>query len=167
MNKMNTADILADHIWERPPSYGGHSPDGHYVVAAITRDATISDESNWAQWRAELSPADDDFDAPVYTFLASHWVCGWVEYLIVRRDAPAATIDTAGEILAALSDYPIIDEMDYSDRQFTAICDYWEQAGLRDRIQWCSENGESIFAARRVEIPGGVMDDFLNSEMFI
>jgi len=160
------SDILERNVWKHPGSYGGHSPEGHYVVASITRDATILAESNWAEWRAALSPEDDDFDAPVYTFRASHWAVGWAEYLIIRNDAPADTLDTARELLVAEADCVILNEIDYSERQWSAMHQYWDTESLRSRVEYCAEAGESIFAARRDCIPESVLHKFYESEMF-
>ena len=63
-----------------------------------------------------------------------------------------------------LEDYPILDEMDWSEREWDAACEVWEHAGLRERIEYCSRAGISIFAARRDELPqddNGSLRDYL------
>jgi hypothetical protein len=63
-----------------------------------------------------------------------------------------------------LEDYPILDEMDWSEREWDAACEVWEHAGLRERIECCSRAGISIFAARRDELPqddNGSLRDYL------
>ena len=52
-------------------------------------------------------------------------------------------------IVAKLADYPVLDEEDWSRREFEAQCETWENAGLQGRIDYCRRAGISIFAARR------------------
>ena len=72
----------------------------------------------------------------------------------------------AAEIVCALADYPVLDEMTYSDAQWDAMIDYWDSCSISDRIDYCRNNGDSIFAARSGIIPDGVLNEFSDSEMF-
>ena len=47
----------------------------------------------------------------------------------------------------------LLDEMDWSEREWNAACGVWEQASVRDRMDYCKRAGVSIFAARRAELP--------------
>ena len=40
----------------------------------------------------------------VYDFRAGHWACGWVEYILVRKDAPQSVIDAAIEVIGSMED---------------------------------------------------------------
>ena len=153
--------------WEHPDSYAGFSPIGDYVLLSKTRDSLILDEVNFDAALSQLRAESEECDETFYTFRASHWACGWVEYLIVAKSAPEAVIAIAEDIDNALADYPSLDDDALSQKQFDAIHDYW--AGLRvvDRVDHCKDVGASIFAARRDdEIPSPVFDDFQQSETF-
>ena len=58
---------------------------------------------------------------------------------------------------ASLRDYPVLNEDHYSQKQNDAIYRYWENCSIRERVEYCQENRECIFAARRAdEIPENV-----------
>ena len=50
----------------------------------------------------------------------NHWACGWIDELMVHEDAPEAVLILAANIHSQLQDYPILDEEDYSRREFEA-----------------------------------------------
>lgn len=164
--------------WKTPDSYMGFDPVGDYCLYMKTRDSEIMTESNFACIKKDMEQFIEKGDFPdpnaildeygeerpsdwFYTWSAGHWACGWVEYMMVRKDAPEEIIEKADEIYCAISDYPIYDENDYSERQDEAMWNYWKSMSMRERIQYCKEAMESIFAARRDDcIPEGVIDHF-------
>jgi len=161
-----TLDTLNQYAWTRPDNYGGHNPEGDYVIYSLHRDSLILDKVNYNLICKELGAVDDDTTAPVYTFRASHWAVGWVEYVIVKKDAPEKTLETAANILDQLEDYPVLNDDAYSLEQNLSIEDYWHGETVRQRAEWCKEIGESIFAARR-EYPSQEMFDHLyQQDMF-
>ena len=164
------SDILNECKWSTPDSYLGHNPVGDYVIYSRNRDSSILENTNYEliltqlQGEAEKYP---DIDSPVYDFRASHWACGWVEYVIVDKDAPQSVLDLAEDILRGLADYPVVSDDIYSENQFNAIYEYWQDCGLKERIEWCKDAGESIFSARREDcIPSPVFDELCQHEMF-
>lgn len=158
---------LAAHVWTRPEHYGGFSPEGDFVILARTRDADTMDESNWhIATTVELDaqpydPPDRFAERPeafanrpaVYHWRAGHWACGWVEYLMVRPDAPAEVLSTAADIVASLADYPILSDDDYSEREWNEACETWQRESVRGRLDYLKDTGISIFAARRDTLP--------------
>lgn len=119
----------------------------------------FSDDRNVERWRWD---PDKGEDVPirsertygwVYDFRASHWACGWVETILVRDDAPEEILQAAGEIVASLEDYPVLDEEDFSRRESELVQESWECLTLREKVRLCGENGVSIFAARHEECP--------------
>lgn len=158
----HTPEALEDRRWERPQYYGGFSPDGDFVILSRYRDSNPLDESNWAVACETLKakPFDGEFDADPETLPAVyHWragsdLTGWVEYLMVSRYAPDAVKDAAGELVAALEGYPVLDDMDFSRREQEAADSLWEGLSIRERIDYCRQAGVSIFASRRDDVSG-------------
>ena len=155
--------------WEHPDSYAGHSPTGDYVIYARNRDSTILENTNYKLILDELEALNPESladDPPVYDFRAGHWAVGWVEYIIVKANAPANIIKAAEEIVCALADYPVYDEDAYTNAQMEAIDEYWEGLSPRDKAEYCKDNGASIFAFRHDRMPEQVSEAFWQDERF-
>tara|TARA_R110001592_G_scaffold60652_3_gene184612 strand:+ start:200 stop:691 length:492 start_codon:yes stop_codon:yes gene_type:complete len=156
--------------WETPDSYAGHNPVGDYMIYSRTRDSSIMENSNYELILKELSDLAETFDnlrddgePYVYDFRAGHWACGWVEEIIIRKDAPKEIIERAKEIDAALSDWPIYSDDDYYERQLNEMRRYWNDIDIEERVEWLQESGESIFLARNDDHIPESLDE---SEMF-
>lgn len=146
-------------VWNHPSHYAGFSPDGDYLVLTRHLDSSLLDESNWDaahdMFERAGYPVSDDTTAPVYSWRAIHSLVGWIEYLMVRQDAPTDAIAVAQEIADSLDAYPALDEDDWSQREYDYACDCWQQCSVRDRIDMIRSSGSdaSIFAARHDYIP--------------
>jgi hypothetical protein len=157
-------------VWEQPSSYAGHSPVGDYVVVSQHRDSTALTRSNYTRIYADViakaielgQPAGIDIDPElpndqqwVYSFRASHWAVGWVEYVILRKAAPDDLVTYVGEIRAALDDYPVYDEDHFSNLEHEEAEEYWRGLDIKGRIEAIVESHApvSIFAARRDYTP--------------
>jgi hypothetical protein len=157
-------------LWKHPPDYGGFSPDGDFILLERTRDSDCLENSNYETALERLKEVAAQFPPPpdqdegrfgwVYDFRARHWACGWVETLLIRRDAPAEVIARAEEIDSALADYPVLDEEDVALRKIEAAQHFWESLPLRWKIEECCERGLSMFAARSESPPYEMEDEF-------
>ena len=165
---MTTTTEICMPVWKTPDSYFGYNPVGDFVLYSRHRDSELMVESNWDCLQESLNKIiktlpepnirtqkdyyGEDEELPsgwMYSWEASHWAVGWVQYLMIRHDAPEVLIEAADEMYNALRDYPILDEEDYSERQDNAIYKYWQDCSIKERIEYCKESGDSIFAARR------------------
>jgi hypothetical protein len=127
------------------------------------RDSNLLDESNWDCLVRLLEACDPEGnDHEIHRF--GHWACGWFEIVIIRPGS--ACEKEAADCEAALADYPILDDMAYSERTCDAVFEYWGGLSLKDRIEECARAGVSIFAARRNECPGEVFDRLHESPEF-
>lgn len=94
---------------------------------------------------------------------------GWVQYLMVRPDAPQAVLDEAQAIADDLAGYPALDEDAWGEAEHEEVTEYWAALSVRERARMIHEYaGEevSIFAARRNWIPqedSGSLYDMLRS----
>lgn len=131
-----------------------------------TRDSGVLDRSNFRTALASLATVDPGGEH-YETHRFGHWGCGWFEIILVNPDAPDTVIDAAGGIVAALANYPILSEEDYSDLQSETADAAWLGMSIRDRIHACARYRVSIFAARREcvpESPTGELDSYLAEE---
>lgn len=163
---MGTATAL--RTWNTPASYFGFNPVGDYVVLTKNRDSGLLDQSNWDVAVKRLNAIEDKTenpDASVYTWVANHWACGWVEYLMVSKDAPIDIIAIAENICSEIEAYPVLDENDYSNRQSDAVSEYWASLSISERVELCQENNDCVFAARRSYPPAHTADALYSSEI--
>jgi len=167
-------------IWETPSDYFGFDPEGDIGVAAQNRDSDALSRSNYTAAMARLLEAagqspeaisewDGELDTrpAVYDWRAGHWAVGWVEYLMVRSDAPQAVRDEAQAIADELEDYPALDEDAWSELEHEEADAYWASLSVRERADYIKDYapGVSIFAARRDYVPSndGHLDEVLRS----
>lgn len=164
---MNVIEHLEENKWIKPDHYAGFNPEGDYLIYSKTRDSSILENVNFDRILEELEKLENpEGDKKVYTFSASHWACGWIEYLLVDKNADESILQSAGEIICGLSDYPVFDESAYSEAQYEAIHDYWEKLDLQERIDYCKKADVSIFASRDPEvIPEGI-EQILYDEIY-
>lgn len=176
---MYKSEILSR--WSHPSDYGGHSPDGDYMMCGQSRDSDALERSNYkrifedlVKKAIELGQADDtqtDHDEDpkqyVYDFRANHWAVGWVDQVIVKASAPEDLIRYCEEIYEAIENYPVYDEEHFSELEYTESSDYWAGMSVRDRCDIIKKHAPevSIFAGRRDYIPdnNGGLDDYLRS----
>lgn len=159
---MKTFSQLNKTKWSKPDSYFGHNPEGDFVLYSLAGNmAQILDESNFecfksAMEKAEKSlPPDDDREQLVTTWRASHWACGSVTYLMLSKAAPDDLKQAAEDILEGLAQYPVVNEDDYSERQYNAAGEYWDSLSAEEKKEYGAP-----------EENDGMPDDFLQSEMF-
>jgi hypothetical protein len=140
--------------WTRPECYFGAEWSEYYSAGVgQSRDSDCLKQSNFAVMLSELGGESDT----VIVVRESHWAVGWVEWIAIHQSDTAA-LAAADAQCGRLEDYPILDEMDWSEREWNAACETWERTGLRDRIEYCGRAGISIFAARRAEVPPGLQE---------
>lgn len=146
-------------VWEHPDFYVGFNPEGDFVLAVHTRDSAVLEQSNFENFKDGIEEIEETLPAPttvrhtqynwVYSFTASHWGVGWVEYLMLRGDAPDALQVYAYETLAALADYPVLNDEDLSEREEEKAQEYYDFMSDRDKLDYLRRNDISIFAVRR------------------
>lgn len=86
-----------------------------------TRDSDLLTQSNWDATLRGLGGESETVE--VHRF--GHWGPGWYEIILIKPDSPQVSI--AEEIEGALSNYPVLDDSDYSERQWDAHSDWVEQ----------------------------------------
>jgi hypothetical protein len=122
-----------------------------WIVApvSITRDSGSLDQSNFYTALEILGGESETVE--VHRF--GHWGPGWFEIILVHPDRESE-ID---EIEGSLENYPVLDDEDYSRREYDECCEYWDQMGYSERIDICAREGASIFACRHETPPSEVL----------
>lgn len=98
--------------------YIGERYDEYYVLYTHNRDSDILNESNYQTLKKIF------VDLPgVIERSANHWAVGWVEYLLIH-EKEHDTLVKGEYYLRRLKDYPILDEEDFSDREYDLVSQY-------------------------------------------
>jgi len=120
-----------------------------YVAPVMrTRDSRPMEESNFASALERLGGETDKVQ--VHRF--NHWGPGWFEIILVDNK-DAEKVEGLRDIYKSLDNYPLLDEEDFSRREWEGASEYWRDMSIRERVCLCAEHGVSIFSARRDEIP--------------
>lgn len=108
-----------DHHLEILTDDGTSREDWLVAPVSRTRDSGCLDESNFACLLKELGGESDDVE--VHRF--GHWGPGWYEIILIRPGSKAQ--QAAEECESALADYPVLNDMDLSERETEAANDVW------------------------------------------
>lgn len=94
-----------------------------------TRDSGELDQSNFDAALKALGGESDTVE--VHRF--GHWGPGWFEIIIIKPGSSQVAI--AESIEASLSDYPVLDEQDFSSREWESYIEGWDNYARRDFIR--------------------------------
>jgi hypothetical protein len=128
--------VASPSAWDGPENFAGTLPErGWGLLLARNRDSDFLTQSNWDAALAELGSESDD----VEIVRIGHWACGWIEFLGVREDTEV--YERAVEIRNALEDYPVLDEEDFSQREWDEAQRVWADCyRVQDRIRYIREH---------------------------
>lgn len=137
----------------RPTGFDSHIAVDHIeswlIAGARNRDSDCLEESNFACTLKALG--GEGTDVEVHRF--GHWACGWYELILVRPGSEMA--EEAEQIEAALSDYPVLDEHDLSEREMNAANETWRHCySQKQRIEYIRDNREQFDFRSFVEMLG-------------
>ena len=99
-----------------------------------TRDSGPLEESNFDAALAILGGESETVE--VHSF--NHWACGHFEIILCHPDLE----EKVDEIQSALEDYPVLDEEDYSRREWEEFERSWDDWGWRDFVKALSREFE-------------------------
>jgi hypothetical protein len=133
--------------WKRADDYSGEDFSNYYVVYSKHRDSTLVDQSNWDVLVKKFGENN-----AVITPSFGHWAVGHAEIMMIRKDAPDLLLMELDEIITNVKEhYPLIDESDYSEKQYEATIDNIKSEGnipdkkAREVFGWLHErNPDSV-----------------------
>jgi hypothetical protein len=146
--------------WDSSANFVGEKPKG-YALYSRNRESSILETINFEEFLRRLGGESES----VTIVRHRHWACGWIEYLMLKEDAPHTLIETAIEITKSLDAYAILNEELYTEAQLDSMRKHWDNLSMKDRIDYCKDARISIFAARH-SLPQEVECQWLDSDMF-
>ena len=148
--------------WHR--GYDLEDADRWAIWYTTHRDAGLLDQSNEQAINERLEQFTEGDDPDIVFESHSHWAVGHVDGFSVRVYRPDGTITDAFEefckIKERLEDYPVLDEQDYSEREYTATLENYASEMWRhssnlpagweaDVFSWFSDNGHDRYIESR------------------
>jgi hypothetical protein len=127
--------------WTRPSHYAGENWPNHYSAGVgQSRDSDALERSNFICMLGALGGESD-----VVTIVREgHFLVGWVEWIAIEADGTPESdkaLAIADEIMAALSDYPVINDDHYSETESEEANEVWQNCyNWQDRIAYIRRN---------------------------
>lgn len=118
---------LRDFAWH--DGTGEARADWRVLSVTLTRDSQPIDESNFEAAQRLLDDAGATYE--IHRF--RHWAIGWYEKIFIAPDD--VSLAAAGEIECALESYPVLDEYDWSAREYEDQVRAWCDWGARDYVE--------------------------------
>jgi hypothetical protein len=98
-------------------------PEDWTIVYTHHRDSGLLDQSNAAAIEEALEPFTDGDDPDVVAERHNHWAVGWIDGFSIRvfnRGRVTKAFQTYHELVERMTDYPVLDDDDYSRREYEA-----------------------------------------------
>jgi hypothetical protein len=122
------------------------------VLLGRNRDSGILTNSNFNCAVEKLGGEGTD----VQIFRFGHWACGWFELLCINPANEVLT-SAANDIETDLADYPVLNDQDYSDREWEAKNELWANCySHKEKVELCKKAGLTGRQARCKYIPSDV-----------
>lgn len=150
---LNEFDKHPPHfMWHTPP------PEGTYYVAPCTvnRDSGCLERSNWRRQVAILDEYIEDEWEGVVGF--NHFLVGWAEVYLISADNEEALMH-AESLAISLEDYPVLDEMDYSELELNEANEFWATLSIRERADYAEIAGATFKPMQLRHDYIGALDD--------
>jgi hypothetical protein len=113
--------------WQKFDSFGWHDrpEDGAEwaIVYTHNRDSDLLDQSNADAIDKALAPFTEGDNPDVRAEHHGHWACGWIDGYAIhvyRNGQITEAFRAYPELAARLADYPVLDEEDFSRREYEA-----------------------------------------------
>ena len=118
--------------WKMPECYfGAEWPEYYSSGVGRSRDSDCLEESNFHAMLAALGGESDT----VRVVRESHWAVGWVEWIAIH-ESDEQSLRTADRLRQKLDDYPILNEDDFSEREYEECRRVWSDCyTARDRMR--------------------------------
>jgi len=149
-------------VWSR--GYDLEDADQWAICYTTGRDAGLLDQSNHAEIAKLLAPFTEGGDPDLVFESHSHWAVGHLDGFSIRVFSKAGRITKAFEefccIKERLEDYPILNEADYSEREYEATLENYRiemwatekelpEGWEHEVYSWFSDHGHDRYAENR------------------
>lgn len=113
--------FVQEHSWQYASNYAGEDYSHMVVVCSQHRDSKILAQSNFACALEMLGGEGKHVEVA----RSGHWAVGWVECILVNPKSKRK-LAIAYDIVTSLEDYPVLNEDDYSEREYESYSAFAE-----------------------------------------
>jgi len=110
---------------------GAHWDNCYSSGVGRSRDSSCLEESNFDAMLKILGESEKE---TVQIVRESHWLVGWVEWIAIH-ESDEKSLATAREACERLNNYPVLDEEDFSAREWEKSANYWDALSPREKAQ--------------------------------
>lgn len=123
-------------LWTMPDHYFGAVWPAYYVFLGQHRDSDSLTRSNF---QCALKAIGGESET-VHVVHEGHWAVGWVEWIAIHQDDHEA-LRKADEIMRELEEYPVVDEMHWSEVEMEEANEVWTQCySDKERLEYIRQN---------------------------
>lgn len=145
-------------FWTVPENYFGDVYPATYVGLSRNRDSDDLTESNFATFLKELGGESET----VQVIRESHWAVGWVEWIAIHQDDEKA-VKRADELLAEIEAYPVLDEMDFSEREMESANYVWQNCySVTERIGYIRSHRDQFNFHNLADLRAVIRGDYFS-----
>ena len=128
-----------------------------FGIVGQSRDSGARERSNFRVALQMLGGESDNVRVERY----GHWAVGWIEEVYIRPNTKEYAI--ACEIETALSDYPVLDESDFSNEEQEEAMETWKHCyNPKERIAYIREHKNQFEFDSFSELMSNVRGDSFN-----
>lgn len=127
---------------------GNTEHENMYVLLSRSRDADVLTESNFQTAIDRLGGESKT----VQILRFNHWACGWFEQILIDGKDTIA-MDIANQIKIDIENYPVLDDQDYYEREYTRAKECWEYMRHSDKVDYCKRYNIDGRQANRKVVP--------------
>lgn len=155
-----TDDLFQRYREYRPTQFDSNIDidrgDWYVMPVSQTRDSGVLDTSNFQEFLRGLGGESETVE--VHRF--GHWGPGWFEIIIVNPSDEKA-VKAAEDMVECLQDYPVLNEEDFSRREWEEFGESWDNWACRDlRKKLVKEYGLSYSADDLLDdVPNDVLKE--------
>ena len=125
--------------WKHASNYMGEDLTDYYIVVSKHRDSDYYNQSNFD---VALKRLGGECEPNVIIAHFGHWAVGWIEQILVHKDASETTIMEAEHIVDELEEYPILDEDHYANLKAPVENEMFDE--IKRDLENSKENGDTI-----------------------
>jgi hypothetical protein len=144
----NELELIHLKPFGNPPFFSFFNDNEKYsrwLVLSVNRP----DIAKWQEFNFYFFK--EKFGNYCHEFECSHWVIGWINYLLVNPETPDSILAQMEGYLEGLEDYPIIDDFEYSEWAYEKSAEEWGNMNIDWKKHWIKTKSRQKLHYKTIE----------------